>query len=220
MKAKEQTFFWTSYTDLMTSLFFVMLALYILTVAMLEMQKQAIESQKKEIEAQKLASERDLQKIREMQKATESLPRVYFTYEEKYKRYALREAAQPRFEKGSAVIPHYYEKVLRGVGKSIQQVVNSLKETKAKYKDEDIKYLLVIEGMASKDNYTDNYRLSYQRALALYEFWDREGLLPDPDVCEVIIGGSGTGGVGRKPVEYENQRFLIQIIPKTKVDTR
>lgn len=198
MKHKESNFFWTSYTDLMTSLFFVMLALYILTVAVLRYQQKATEEQ--------------LKKIKEIQNATKALDTTYFEYQLKYKRFTLKE--QIGFAGGSNKIPNKDFSYLIKVGKSIQKLVNTLK---VKYKDSDIKYLIVIEGMASKDNYTYNYQLSYERALALYNFWQDQNIILDPTICEVIISGSGTGGVGRfegRREEYKNQRFLIQIIPK------
>ena len=198
MKHKESSFFWTSYTDLMTSLFFVMLALYILTVAVLRNQQKATEEQ--------------LNKIKEIQNATKALPEKYFEYQPDYKRFTLK--TQINFPAKSSQIPSNDFGYLIGVGKSIQQLVDTLK---VKYKNTDIKYLIVIEGMASKDNYKNNYQLSYERALSLYNFWKDMKVKLDPSVCEVIISGSGVGGVGRfekQSEEYKNQRFLIQIIPK------
>jgi outer membrane protein OmpA-like peptidoglycan-associated protein len=195
MKNRDSSFFWTSYADLMTSLFFVMLALYVLTVAVLKYQQKATEEQ--------------LRKITEIQNATRELPEAYFEYQPEFKRFSLKR--QINFPAKSAVIPAKDKVYMVAVGKSIQKLVNILK---VKYSGTDIKYLIVIEGMASKDNYVYNYQLSYERALSLYRFWEEEDIVLDPSVCEVIISGSGTGGVGREKPEYKNQRFLIQIIPK------
>jgi outer membrane protein OmpA-like peptidoglycan-associated protein len=197
MKHKESNFFWTSYTDLMTSLFFVMLALYVLTVAVLRNQQKATEEQ--------------LRKIKEIQNATKALPEKYFEYQPDFKRFTLK--TQVNFSAKSHKIPYDDYDYLIGVGRSIQELVDTLK---VKYKDTDIKYLILIEGMASKDNYDYNYQLSYERALSLYKFWKDTKVNLDPSVCEVIISGSGTEGVGRfkGKEEYKNQRFLIQIIPK------
>jgi outer membrane protein OmpA-like peptidoglycan-associated protein len=197
MKHKESNFFWTSYTDLMTSLFFVMLALYILTVAVLRNQQKATEEQ--------------LNKIKEIQRATKDLPKQYFEYQPDYKRFTLK--TQISFPPKSYEIPEHDFNYLIRVGLSIQTLVNTLK---VKYKNTDIKYLILIEGMASKDNYDYNYQLSYERALSLYKFWKKYKVNLDPSVCEVIISGSGIEGVGRfkGSDEYKNQRFLIQIIPK------
>ena len=95
-----------------------------------------------------------------------------------------------------------------------------MKET-PKYKDMDITYLVVIEGMASKDNYYDNDALSYKRALSLYYLWRRNGISFEKSQCEVQISGSGIRGRGRYNADGEsprdevrNQRIIIQIVPK------
>lgn len=79
-----------------------------------------------------------------------------------------------------------------------------------------MKYLIIIEGMASKDNYSLNYQLSYERALSLFRFWENQGIIFDPKICEIQIAGSGIGGIRDyyNDEEYKNQRFLIQIVPK------
>ena len=61
-----------------------------------------------------------------------------------------------------------------------------------------------------------NYELSYERALSLYSACGRrKDSTFDPNRVEVMISGSGEGGVGRDMIdETKNQRFLIQIIPK------
>ena len=45
MKGKGSDFFWPSFTDLMTSLFFIMLVLYVLTYLKLTNQQKATEQQ-------------------------------------------------------------------------------------------------------------------------------------------------------------------------------
>jgi hypothetical protein len=83
-------------------------------------------------------------------------------------------------------------------------------------------YLLIIEGQASKDTYTLNYELSYQRALSLMRFWIEDRNIKFNDNCEILISGSGDGKLDthsmRETVEVENQRFLIHIIPKNIVE--
>jgi hypothetical protein len=75
-----------------------------------------------------------------------------------------------------------------------------------------------VEGQASKDSYTQNYELSYERALALSRFWNNSGIDFGKN-CEVLISGSGTGGSMRDSiVESNNQRFLIHIILKNRND--
>ena len=49
MAQKKESFFWTSYSDLMTSLFFVMLVLFILVIVLLHKRMEATEAQLQEI---------------------------------------------------------------------------------------------------------------------------------------------------------------------------
>ena len=197
MKNKNSGFFWTSYSDLMTSLFFIMLVLYVLTYIMLKLQQQATENELKE--------------IKEITTATNKLPSKYFDFQEEFKRFSLKEQIQ--FNTGDSKILTGYYSYLMAVGKSIDSLITELKN---KYKEQNIKYLIVIEGMASNDGYQFNHELSYLRALSLYKFWRLNGIVFDPKICELQIAGSGTGGVGRYSGtdEVKNQRFLIQIIPK------
>lgn len=197
MKESKQDYFWLSYSDLMTSLFFIMLVLYVLTFVKLSNQKNA--------------SEQQLKKIQEIQTAVKSLPSQYFIYDEKYGRYSL--VRNINFETMKDVINENDKIYLKGVGKSISDLINELK---VKYKGQDIRYVVLIEGMASKDYYIDNYQLSYRRALAVKRLWESEGIILDPAVCDVQVAGSGVEGIGRYPKKEEakNQRILIQIIPK------
>lgn len=196
-KPGKTNFFWPSYTDLMTSLFFIMLVLYVLSYAALRAQQRATEEQ--------------LRKIKEVQKAVQNLPTKYFEPQPEYKRFVLKKQIQFPI-KSSTISPEYFGYLLE-VGQQIHNLIDTLKTN---FADDNIKYLLVIEGMASRDNYIDNYGLSYNRALALFNLWKTNGITFDPRICEVQIAGSGTGGLGRYGgrEEYKNQRFLIQIVPK------
>lgn len=197
MTGKGSGFFWPSFTDLMTSLFFIMLVLYVLTYLKLTNQQRATEQQ--------------LNKIKEIQAAVKELPQDYFQYDSIYKRFSLVQNIE--FERGQDIIKPMYEQYLIDVGVSIKDLISNLK---SKYVQQDIKYVVVIEGMASNDNYFDNYPLSYKRAWAVMKLWQRENVMPDQSVCEVQVAGSGTGGIGRFPhnEEFKNQRILIQIVPK------
>ncbi len=196
MKRKvNDIFFWTSYSDLMTSLFFVMLAMYGLTYFLLNKQKKIAENQLKRIQAM----EESVQELTQKDK---------FIYEKEYKRFILKDAVE--FEKGSAHIGYRYRRILINIGRDINELVRKGRENNT-----DVRYLVIVEGMSSLDNYKNNYELSYDRAKSLYDLWVNDGQLYfDPNYTEVLLCGSGTGGVGRSQNEDENQRFLIQIIPK------
>ena len=64
MAQKKESFFWTSYSDLMTSLFFVMLVLFILVIVLLHKRMEATEAQ--------------LQEIKKVEQSTKDLSRDYF----------------------------------------------------------------------------------------------------------------------------------------------
>lgn len=151
--------------------------------------------------------EEEYKKLQEIQKAIENLDPRFFVYQPDYKRHVLR--PQVQFPTGSSQIAASYKPMLVQAGRALRQLSYRLKP------EDNIKYLLVIEGMSSKDDYHRNYELSYERALALFRLWKEEGIYFDPQRFEVMISGSGEGGVGRDPKnEANNQRFLIQIIPK------
>lgn len=197
MKTNNNNFFWPSYTDLMTSLFFIMLVLYVLTYLKLSYQQKVTEEQ--------------LGKIKEIQSAVKELPRDYFSYDPICKRFSLVQNIE--FNKYEDIIQEKDIPYLINVGKSISTLIETLKN---QYSDQDIKYVVIIEGMASNDNYFDNYPLSYKRAWAVQKLWQAHNIMPDQSVCEIQIAGSGTGGIGRYPKEdrIKNQRILIQIVPK------
>lgn len=196
---KKDNIFWISYSDLMTSLFFVMLVLFVVTIGYLKYNL--------------VTTEQQLEKIQELQTAVQKLPKEYFEYQPEYKRFKLNKQIQ--FQSGSSYINPQYHKYLIEVGDAILSLIIELKN-QDKFQKLDIKYLVVIEGMASKDNYSRNYELSYERALSLYNFWKSKGISFDATDCEIQISGSGTEGIREYTgqSEYKNQQFLIHIIPK------
>jgi hypothetical protein len=192
---KDRSFFWPSFTDLMTSLFFIVLVLYILSYLLLDEQKKA--------------SEEQLKVIKEIENSVRDLPASFFQFDATYKRYALRR--EIRFERMESKIPAADTAYIKDVGLSIKQFIDSLGY---KYADQDIKFLLIIEGMASKDKYFRNYELSFERSLAIKKLWDQKGIIFDPQVCDIQVSGSGIYGLGRSLNESESQRTLIHIVPK------
>lgn len=222
-KKKKESFFWMSYSDLMTSLFFVMLVLFVLSSAGLYMSEQATREQ--------------LKKIDELQTAVNRLPKKYFQEDSVNKRWTLREEYTPHFPVKEASIPMPDRYRLLEVGNSLKAVVDSLNILKKSqlYKGMDIKYMVVIEGMSSNLVYKDNDELSYRRALAVYYLWKRHNINFENSDCEVQISGSGVRGIRpyntrfyeeakkdkREAAKYysleeekKNQCIIIQIIPK------
>ena len=214
---KSGSHFWPSYSDLMTSLFFIMLVMFVLTIVSL---RNSL------LEAERLRdiSERQLESIKEIQEAVNQLPTEFFQEDTVNKRWVLKGSYSPKFDVADFDISVLNDTMkLVSVGNSLMQVVDNLNKMKndPRYKNMDITYLVVIEGMASKDNYYDNDALSYKRALSLYYLWKRNGISFEKSQCEVQISGSGVRGRGRfnsdgkhPKDEIKNQRIMIQIVPK------
>lgn len=199
MKTKKESFFWTSYSDLMTSLFFVMLILFVVTICVLHNRM--------------VATEEELKQIKKIQESTKDLPKEYFTYNDEYEKFVLK--IECKFQVGSAIIEDYNTK------EKLKEAGIAICDFLKKYNNNS--YLLIIEGQASKDNYPLNYELSYERAKALVEYWHSLSEIRDyfGKNCEVLIAGSGDNKIdlGKKPMrdeysEKNNQRFIIHIIPK------
>lgn len=202
MASENKSFFWASYADLMTSLFFVMLTLFILTIILL--QNKVVESKTKE-----KATQAQLDKIEEIEEATERIDPTYFEYKEEYKKHILKIRVNfPISQSSINSIDVATQHELFDAGIAMRDFIADITN---QYKD--VQYLLIIEGQASLDRSTRNYELSYERALSLKKFWDENGI-SFGDNCEVLISGSGTGGTMRDVNEKANQRFLIHIVPK------
>lgn len=211
MKIQERgSYFWTSYSDMMTSLFFVMLVLFVLTVALLHKGLVATKGQ--------------LEQIERLNKSIERIDERYFTYDEENQRHTLNNV-EASFKKNSSNIYDISDEDrnrLLDAGKAIQTFLNNAREDRDL---EQAQYLLIVEGQSSKDDYSRNYELSYERALALVRFWEKNGVEFDNSQCEVIISGSGCASRFRVKPELinenghvrsnpKNQRFVIHMIPK------
>lgn len=203
---KRKSFFWASYADLMTSLFFIMLVLFVLTTVMLKRQVD-------EIKKIKEATEEQMEKIKEIENAVNEIDKTYFEYNQEHKKHILK--IDVSFNVGSSNmenIPLDTRMKLLDAGNAIKNFISTASQ---KY---GVKYLLVVEGQASKDDYQRNDELSYERALSLVKYWEQNRLFFNREECELIISGSGQSGSLRVEPDTKgnsaNQRFLIHIIPK------
>ena len=214
MKKNKNNFFWVSYSDLMTTLFFIMLLLFVFASAGLYHQKKASEIQ--------------LKNIRDMQAAVAQLDTNYFQPDTIHKRCILKR--QVNFASKSAVIPEQDKPYLDIIGKNLNRVISNIRDSMAleKYKDMDVTFLVLVEGMASKtkfdiDEWQNNNVLSYNRALSIYQYL-KPSLFDDPknkSLLEVQIAGSGEEGIRPYPDNNvynteKNQTIILQIIPKIK----
>ena len=207
MTKKKQSYFWASYADLMTSLFFIMLTLFVLTILVMHNNAKVVKE--------------ELDFIKQMYAAHEKIDSTYFAYNTEHKKHILK--IDVSFETGKADIYNIgFDKLqaLEDAGKAIQRFISASSTDSDLY---EVRYLLVIEGQASKDNYhidncSNNDVLSYQRALALKKYWETNIINFPVDRCELLVSGSGQDGQMRMMPDNRdnkaNQRFLIHIIPK------
>lgn len=205
----KKSLFWTSYSDLMTSLFFSILVLFVVAIiAMGRALKQAEEA--------KIATEAEIQKIRNIENSIQNIDKEWFEYNEQHKKHVLK--IDVSFERGDANILNIPLETREELYKAGLAIRNFLLTAEKKYGD-SVKYLLIIEGQASNDGYSRNFELSYERALAFYNYLQNNRALDlKRNNCEVLISGSGTQGTMRAYPDdannKNNQRFLIHILPK------
>lgn len=221
MAEKKESFFWTSYSDLMTSLFFIMLTLFVLVIVLLHKRMETTEKQ--------------LEEIKKVEASTKELGRTtYYSYKPEYKKYVLN--VRCFFEELKSGLRDLQTDTvrLRNAGNEIKSFLN---------RNSGNQYLLIIEGQASRNSVRQteqNYHLSFQRALTLMKFWKDVCMIDFGANCEIQIAGSGDGrynfgytnGDGtqrfreldatlmreRGYKERENQRFVIHIIPKNIIE--
>ena len=237
MKQRNKDSFWPTYVDIMTTLFAIMVVLFAVSYSRFRV---------KEAELIKIVNK--YEEIQSIYKVVENIDSTYFEFNPQYVKFIFR--IQVTYQTGefslykleadmnNSALAEQVRKDIEDAGKAIQQTIISLQNSESK--KQDIKYLVVIEGQASADGYdvNDYYNndvLSYQRALALHRFWKEEASIDfsNMDKCELVISGSGEGGVPRfseddykqsseyiegqsirkKDVEKYNQRFLIHIVP-------
>lgn len=213
----KKSLFWTSYSDLMTSLFFAMLVLFVVVVVAMgsvnRQLKEALNRAEITIEQQN-----QVLKLQEQFQTLASSTSLDYD-EEKRMFYAKDFVGIEIFQPNEAEIKQEYINKVDEVGADIKNIIDSLNKANSNFK-----YQLVIEGTAAipykelragtynKDNY-DMYLFSYRRALALYKRWQHLNFRESN--TEIIIAGSGFNGINRdKVLEDNNKRFVIQIIPK------
>jgi len=214
MKSKRDGFFWVSYTDVMITLFFVMLAIAAISVLQVNVEKQNVIKAKK-------ASEEELRRIKEIQDSVKKLQEIttkdgrrMFDY--KNNRFETRPI---RFERGAYSIIEMDKPYLKEVGQALNNLV-------ARSNDK-ASYLIVIEGGADStgDCREKVFKLSYERAHGLWEFWLSNGInLKQPPKSDLQISGTGDqiprtctepDRLEGQPLQNEAdmRRFSIHVLP-------
>lgn len=227
MDGRNNNTFWPSYVDIMTTLFAIMLVLFAVSYSRFKIKQRELEQFKDKYE-----------EIMSIYKAVDNIDPQYFEFNKEYLKHIFK--IQVNYQKGKYSLNNLLQddpssaeynlaeadavrQRIKDAGAEIERTILKLQQNDSLRSD--IKYLVVIEGQASADGYhVDDYFnndvLSYQRALKLHEFWRDEAGIDFTKLgkCELVIAGSGEGGVPRatrisEKDDSRNQRFLIHIVP-------
>ena len=210
--------FWTSYSDLMTSLFFVMLVLFIICLIKVGHDKKIIETQYRETKA----SNEQLRQILKLEEQFKVLSEsTALEYDEQKKMFYAKDFVGVEiFNPDQYEIKDEFLSTVDTVGYDLIKILKKLNNNNFQYQlviegNTAIKYQQLIDSTFDPDR-RDMYLLSYNRALALYYRWLNVDKLDFRKYnTEIIIAGSGFNGNNRDmKVEDNNKRFVIQIIPK------
>lgn len=203
-KKEMKSYFWTSYSDLITSLFFIMLVLFVLAIGLLAKSLVATKS--------------ELNNIKKIEKSTEELDKKGgdFEYNKDYEKYVLKVPVY--FPETECDFKFLSDNVKNRLNRAGDKIIDFLKRHK------ETKYLMIVEGQASRNSerqMDQNYTYSFGRAMNLMKFWILTKHKNFGNNVEVQIAGSGDGrlnvhnfNVDNNPYDKRNQRFLIYIIPK------
>ena len=249
MDGKNNSSFWPSYVDIMSTLFAIMLVLFIVSFSRFKIK-----------EGELLENNQKLQLLLENYESLISIYSTvgsidetkYFGYNETYlkhmfqinveyqtKQYDIN--TKLKLDLNDKVAADKIRKQIVDAGLLVKQKIQELNENIPENKDNNIKFLVIIEGQSSKvrfdeSDWQNNYTLSYLRAQYLNEFWKQNNIdFASIPRCELLIAGSGESGVPREIpnekelrkkypkqedyikewtyIEEKNQRFLINIVP-------
>lgn len=239
MDGKNNSAFWPSYVDIMTTLFAITLILFAVSFSRFKIKEKQLQSLVDEYE--------NIITVYSTVGAIDSTR--YFGYNEQYLKHLFTvdvEYMTKEYHIDRLSLDETDKIAADNKRKDIIEAGNVIRRTIARIENTDtlrnnIKFLVVIEGQASKvgfneSDWKNNYTLSYLRAQYLNEFWKENGIdLESIPKCELIISGSGEGGVPRVipntdslkiaypdqkeywkhwvSEETKNQRFLVHIVP-------
>ena len=246
MDGKNNGTFWPSYVDIMTTLFAIMLVLFAVSFGRFKIkeweQAETMNMLKSLVD--------EYENIITVYSTVGTIDSTrYFDYDKTHLKhlFTIDVEYQPkeyRIEKLKLDITNPAEAEQKrediiSAGKLIKSTIQKLENNDSI--DDNIKFLVIIEGQSSKvkfdeNDWRNNYTLSYLRARFINEYWKENGIdIEAIDGCELIVSGSGEGGVPRiipnakelhqlypnendyqkhwKEEEEKNQRFLIHIVP-------
>lgn len=212
MKRNNEAF-WPSYVDIMTTLFTIMLVLFVVTYCRFKLREGQLEMLVNEYED-----------IIDVYSQVDSIDNSgYYAYDPQYLKHTLTVSIAYQDKEydikdklaedlTDSVKADQIREDIRQAGVLVQETIENLEEIGRNSKN--IKFLVIIEGQSSKIPFNDNdwqnnATLSFLRAEFLKKYWTDPvseggcGLFQNTsenDInskCEIIVAGSGEGGVPR-----------------------
>lgn len=203
--------FWPSYVDIMTTLFAVMLVLFAVSFARFKSKEVQLEGIVKEYKD-----------IINVYSTVDSIDKSgFYTYDSLYLKHTLTVNVAYQEKEYDISNKLQYDLTdpkkanekrdsIKQAGRLVQETIKALEDSCS----DNIKFLVVIEGQSSKIPFNDNdwqnnETLSFLRAKFLKKYWTdpvskggcglfRRTSENDPtSKCEIIVAGSGEGGVPR-----------------------
>lgn len=208
MDSNNNSSFWPSYVDIMTTLFAITLILFVVSFARFKIKETELRDSNEMLQALVDEYENIVTVYSTVSKIDST---QYFAYNAQYLKHlftvdVVYQDKEYRIDKLKLdqTNPQLADKTRADIvnaGRIVMETIQSIEQSDSI--DNNIKFLVVIEGQSSRLSYSEsdwknNYTLSYLRAQYLNEFWKQNDI--DIDAiprCELIISGSGEQGVPR-----------------------
>ena len=130
MKKGKESFFWTSYSDLMTSLFIIVLVLFVLVIVLLNNRMKA--------------TLMELENIKKVEASTRDLEGEYFSYNKEYEKFILNIDCQfPVRKYDINLLDKQTRDKLMDAGRQVKNFLENHSENQ---------YLVIVEGQASANS--------------------------------------------------------------------
>lgn len=224
---KNKESFWPSYVDIMTTLFAVMLILFAVSYARFKLKESQLEILVQEYED-----------IIDVYSTVDEIDKTdYYAYDSLYLKHTITisigyqdaeyDIHKLDLDKTDVAKADAKRDSIKQAGILVQSIIKDLEEQSGISKN--IKFLVVIEGQSSKvpfyeSDWKNNETLSFLRAKFLKKYWtdpieqggcglfQKNSANDSNSKCEIIIAGSGEGGVPR--YYYSGNANSISMNPK------
>lgn len=233
MDNNNNSTFWPSYVDVMTTLFAIMLVLFAVSFSRFKIKEKELTQKVEELRDTETRLQEIVDEYDDILKIYSTVGEIdatdYFGYNKPYLKhlfqitveYQTKEYAINRLKLDQIDVNAANKKrdSIVAAGELIKNTIIELNNSLPDTVENNIKFLVIIEGQSSKIPFNEgpwrnNYTLSYLRAQYLNAFWKENGIdLNSIPRCELLISGSGEEGV---PRELPNANELRRLYPADK----